>query len=626
MDLVRLILLATLVSLVSACDLFGGDGGDDDSPPVTEAPPVALPPITEQAIHEPTVLEAPSGSPATVASYRIDPVGVFDEAGDDSAISLNEAGAVLGYTEGKQGHWIYKAGEVQRNVGITSIPIPPGEEIDFGSHRTRPKMNDTEDVIGSTASVWCISDCDDPLKSVLLGSDTAWLYRNGANVELGLAGLGSAGPGESSQALDINNAGQVCGITIEEDRQSAWLYSDGDYQVIDLTNSGQLGEAGKPQEIWCAINEPGDVVGASISDYSGDASCWLYSNATIVRIGMTDSEHTTNSGKGYCDSLSLDLNEVGHAIGTSWRFDTNDSLIGFTAWLYKDGSTIKIGLTDTDSYHTESNGYSASSGLKVNNSGQVAGLSSSYYGVNDSTANGGGTSAWFHDEGVTRDITLTGREYTRFDGRRESRAVDLNDAGHIIGYSTRYDPASQAPRDDLGQTAWLYKNGSHIKLGITDDTHTAADGNRYSIAKAINRSGQAGGHSRRFSPGLRPAPCFDSVCSARTAWFYDPDGDIIYQLALSARSDGFVFSEFVSLSEDGTMRGHYMAFEDGGDAFQWRMFTFSLEDGLQDVEVGGWSSWAEFFPPGLANDRGHFLGRGVSKDVGSADYLVSPLE
>jgi hypothetical protein len=58
-----------------------------------------------------------------MASYRIDPVGLFDDAG-----------------------------EVKRNVGITSIPAPPGAIYSMPYSRSFLKINDTEDVIGRTDS------------------------------------------------------------------------------------------------------------------------------------------------------------------------------------------------------------------------------------------------------------------------------------------------------------------------------------------------------------------------------------------------------------------------------------------------------------------------------------------
>ena len=104
---------------------------------------------------------------------------------------------------------------------------------------------------------------------------------------------------------------------------------------------------------------------------------------------------------------------------------------GWTAWLYGDGSTVNVGLTD--SAHTDATAYRQSNAPRLNESGQVAGSSQSYIpGV--SRVADSGNSVWLWGNGVTMNISLTGREPTRFDGKPESTWVDISEAAEVIGY------------------------------------------------------------------------------------------------------------------------------------------------------------------------------------------------
>jgi hypothetical protein len=246
------------------------------------------------------------------------------------------------------------------------------------------------------------------------------------------------------------------------------------------------------------------VAGSSTRYIGLDAagwSCWLYRDGTTYLIGILDEEHTeVSSGSRYC--LPANLNESGQVIGNSRREDAH----GISAWLYDQGITSNIGLTDTfqtgDSYP-----------LALKEAGQAVGVSPSLYA--SGSREDEGVSAWFYENGVTSDITLTGREYARFDGFRISGFTHsafrfgffsrcyaplcvyscggddsklFNDGGHVVGHSIRFDPASNVPEEDLGLTAWLYKNGSYIKLGITDAAHTASDGTKVSSPQMRLRS------------------------------------------------------------------------------------------------------------------------------------------
>jgi hypothetical protein len=87
----------------------------------------------------------------------------------------------------------------------------------------------------------------------------------------------------------------------------------------------------------------------------------------------------------------------------------------------------------TDSAHADATAYRQSNAPRLNESGQVAGSSQSYIpGV--SRVADSGNSVWLYENGVTMNISLSGCELTRVDGKRESTLVDVNEAAEVIGY------------------------------------------------------------------------------------------------------------------------------------------------------------------------------------------------
>ena len=83
-------------------------------------------------------------------------------------------------------------------------------------------------------------------------------------------------------------------------------------------------------------------------------------------------------------------------------------------------------------------------------------------------------------------------------------------------------------RAPLSVTAWLYEDGNHTRLGLSDEAHTGAHGIRFSVATGINESGLVAGYSLRNIEGTEPWRCIPmqtSDCSPNTTWLYDPVGD-----------------------------------------------------------------------------------------------------
>ena len=288
---------------------------------------------------------------------------------------------------------------------------------------------------------------------------------------------------------------------------------------------------------------------------------------------------------------------------------------------------MNIGVVDDE--YTAADGSRQSWAHILNDAGQVAGRATRY-------GSGGGQSVWLYDNGKTAIIGLTDKEHTRSDGARSSWLSSfetaMNGVGQVIGHSIRYDAIGENTSEDLGRTAWLYSGGAHTRLGLREAEYTAADGSRYSEAKTINHAGQVAGYSSRYQPGVESTLCFPSfattICDARTAWFYDHATQEVFPLARSSRSDGYEYSDVFHLSESGIVSGYYMAFNSIDDSFEWRMFQFSHEMGLHDIEIDGLDAFVGTTgPPTLTHDSGHFVGS-LSILAGSGErspFLLSPL-
>ena len=100
-----------------------------------------------------------------------------------------------------------------------------------------------------------------------------------------------------------------------------------------------------------------------------------------------------------------------------------------------------------------------------------------------------GSSAWLYNGATTIDIGLTGSEYTSNDGEKDSDIHQLNEAGQVSGFSTRFNGGST----NLGDTAWLYNGMATIAIGLTGSEHTQNGGYKYSYADQLNEAGQVRG-------------------------------------------------------------------------------------------------------------------------------------
>lgn len=363
----------------------------------------------------------------------------------------------------------------------------------------------------------------------------------------------------ASQVGSINGAGQVVGSSARYNGtasagQSAWLYSQGEMQLLGLTGPEYTYSNGYAYSSGGQLNEAGQVIGhthRNTGTSSSGWSAWLYSEGATQQIGLTGADYT-NTGNGYAHSVAQRLNEAGQVIGYSTRYDGTASA-GQAAWLYAGGLTQQIGLTGGDHTHA-GNGSANSTAHMLNEAGQVIGSSARYNG----TANAG-QSAWLHSQGETRQIGLTGDGFTGSGGYAYSTARALNDAGQVTGYS-----ASFAGGVGTGNVAWLYSDGATQRIGLTGAGYTnTITGRSSSQSQSINGAGQVIGSSERYTEGAG---------TGQAAWIYSQG--VTQRIGLTGEgyeatgniNPGYASSTAYSINEAGQVVGSSKLFTPGAES------------------------------------------------------------
>jgi hypothetical protein len=279
-------------------------------------------------------------------------------------------------------------------------------------------------------------------------------------------------------------------------------------------------------------------------------------------LGFADPEHTHRDG--HRKSQANFFNEAGHVVGRSERFNGGNTSLGTSTWLFDGTTTIDIAIKGAE--HIRQNGNTSNRAVDLNEAGTVVGHSQRY--------NGGrtirGQTAWLYDGISTLNIGKIGAEYSRPDGFRSSSIVALNEAGQVLGNSQRFSGSNA-----IGRSVWLY-DGSSVELGLTAPEFVTSNGYRFSDASVLNEAGQVAGYSERHNA---------SVPNGTTAWFYDGMETLPIGLidADHTRNDGYQRSAPTVLSESGKVIGWTERFGGGGELAGQSAWIFN---GTTSVEIG----------------------------------------
>ncbi len=403
----------------------------------------------------------------------------------------------------------------------------------------------------------------------------------------------------SSHALGINAAGWAIGLSDrygpkDDLGHTAWLFDGSATTRIGFIGEEYTRSDGRRQSAPIAENARGDVLGFSERwdgmVYAGQA-VWLHRDGKSVRLGLFDAAHTGSHDYGPSalnqDSRARGLNAVGQIIGYSERYDYGQ-IIGYSAWLWSDGQLTTLGLSDTQ--HANESGFNWSRPVALNAKGRVIG-----HTLFSPDCGPTGNSAWLYDGGSTMPIGLFDELHSDpVCNQHNSTAIDLNDAGDVVGWSVKYSPPAGASAwlrrggatiriglldpehapDGLdysqptaisaagdvigwtdqpiensydGQSAWVYTNGDTIRLGLIDAEHTADNGRRESFITAQSDAGHVIGWSRLYTRG-----------GGESAWTWS-DGTLTrlgYYDARHTGSDGFRKSEAIAVNEHGLVAGY----------------------------------------------------------------------
>jgi probable HAF family extracellular repeat protein len=298
-------------------------------------------------------------------------------------IALNNAGQVLGLD--KEGYFLWKAGR-KTHLGNLIAPFCTSDPIWPGA------MNDAGQVVGDAGNCAVLTD--------------------GVNkTTLGSLGTSPSGWGNAA-AHAINNKGQVVG--------ASWYYTPEHvhngtraflWQGGAMTNLGTLSEAplGVPSYAYSsgdAINEAGQVLGTSRTD-SGAYVGVVWTQGTMKPHGLNEAYAINNAGQviGYAyfsptlfwhaaqydgqqlidlgvlgappgeegTSRASAINDAGQVVGFSDFFASDGALRGVRAFLWEDGTKIKLGTQGSDE-----NGMGWSWAKDINEAGEVVGFALAY--------------------------------------------------------------------------------------------------------------------------------------------------------------------------------------------------------------------------------------------------------
>jgi probable HAF family extracellular repeat protein len=269
------------------------------------------------------------------------------------------------------------------------------------------------------------------------GADHAFLYSNGIMSDLGTL---PAPLNVASVATAINDQGQIIGSSSNNNdnnyAQDAFIYSDGSMTDLGTLGGSYSGATG--------INNSGEVVGISFT--SGDMTEEPFTYSSGGGMSVLNLPNSLPSG-----SVASGINDAGQIVGAELNDDHTVHL-----FLSMNGTTTDLGnFASSGIYDLGAGG--------VNNVGQIFGT----------YPDGSGSRSFLYSNGSLVDLGSIGGFLTN--------ATGINDSGEVVGTSFAALDASGNDR------AFLYANGA-----ITDLNTLISPASSWLLeqANAINDLGQ----------------------------------------------------------------------------------------------------------------------------------------
>jgi hypothetical protein len=236
-----------------------------------------------------------------------------------------------------------------------------------------------------------------------------------------------------------------------------------------------------------------------------------------------------------------------HVLGTSFRYDSSGNWKGLSAWVSNGSSTTQLGFTDTQ--YTRADGWKDSRPIDANSSGFVVGYSNQYNGTNSFVER----SAWYYNGSSTTKVGLSDTMHKNASGFSFQDVKALSESGHATGLTERYNGGSTY----LGQSAWSYDGSTTRQIGLYTAEHTRNTGRIDNSIAITNEIGGATGFAERWNGG--------STFLGRSAWVDNGSGTTKIGLTdgMYTRSDGFQNSSISGYANNGTVSGTSQRFNGG---------------------------------------------------------------
>jgi probable HAF family extracellular repeat protein len=328
------------------------------------------------------------------------------------------------------------------------------------------------------------------------------------------------------------------------------------YRITDLgTLGGSASQAG-------AINDNGDVVGASTTAGDTDIRAFLYSNGVMEPLGTLGGDTFANA-----------INNARLIVGDS-QISPGGDFHGY----YFNAAAQGEGLHDVGTLDGP-----ASVLLGVNATGDMVGVSDKLI----PTPQGGTTQrAILYRNGQMTDLGTFGGDF--------AGATAINDKGQIVGFAAFPPPPD--PGQSVRNHAFIYENGQMRSLGtLPGDTH--------SEAYAINENSQVVGVS-------------STVFGTTHAFLYDTDGVMKPLGSLVAGHSTFA----AGINDAGVIVGDAFVDQTLTTAFVWENGEIHDLNSLIDPDDSPWY----LLSATAINNSGVIVGVGIINDQEHA-YMAVPI-
>lgn len=293
--------------------------------------------------------------------------------------------------------------------------------------------------------------------------------------------------------------------------------------------------------------------------------------------------------------------EAGWFGGTALRYNGGASQVGQATWLASliSGQTHRVGLWNGTGGLT-GNEFTSSGGTQhseFSSQAQSRGISRRYNGgasqVGQATwvrVSGNGTLAEAHGAApVTARVGLwngsgglSGNEFTHSDGTQHSEfGMLFGDMPTVHGISRRYNGGAT----QLGQAAWVAnrRDGSTLRVGLTDDLHTADNGTQSST---VGATGLTTGGLIYWGASVRYN---GNATVGQTAWYANTATGFFQDIAVDVRaSDGYSSNTISGSATRGgelVIYGTYDRLDGAGASLGNYVFLWSQAGGLVELDI-----------------------------------------